>query len=413
MRSFSFTLSLLLLCIGVQAQSKMQIWSGEHLTEYAVEAIDSITFARMAPTDYQLKSTHRIDDGRVLAVLAYSSRDAQGQAVTLTGAVVYCDTTTAPKKFIEIGCHITELEAMPSFPETTLFLSKSGVLLMPHYLGYVGTYDRIHPYLNADLQAQNQIDFVKPAIAFLQEQGVTFSDSCITFAMGYSQGGFVALATQRAIERNPALCDTLRFKGSVCGAGPYSPTLTFESYLAADSLTYPCAIPLTVLGMTDSYPDLFRGISPEDYLSEEFLFTKPFVHARMKDLSSSDFNQLILTKTHNRADPATLFSPQALDTTTAAMRALRTAFDRNDLTKGWTPAHPIAYFHSPEDDVVPYENTTALLNAFGETGLLHQLDPAVYPAMGEHVAAGGLFLFIANFYLDNLIQTYLYPDYQP
>ena len=41
-----------------------------------------------------------------------------------------------------------------------------------------------------------------------------------------------------------------------------------------------------------------------------------------------------------------------------------TIAESNNLLTGWTPRHPIVFFHSTEDEVVPYANTQAAMSYF-------------------------------------------------
>ena len=43
------------------------------------------------------------------------------------------------------------------------------------------------------------------------------------------------------------------------------------------------------------------------------------------------------------------------------MEDLHRALESNNLTKGWTPQHRIAFFHSSYDTVVPYENLLSFI----------------------------------------------------
>jgi hypothetical protein len=61
-----------------------------------------------------------------------------------------------------------------------------------------------------------------------------------------------------------------------------------------------------------------------------------------------------------------ILSPAMLDKESAICKALYRCLEKNDLTKGWTPVHPMKLHYSPADAVVPQENSHAILEAFGE-----------------------------------------------
>ena len=61
-----------------------------------------------------------------------------------------------------------------------------------------------------------------------------------------------------------------------------------------------------------------------------------------------------------------ILSEEILTKESELSRALYECLELNDLTKGWTPSHPIELFYSELDEIVPYENAMAVYNAFGD-----------------------------------------------
>ena len=47
------------------------------------------------------------------------------------------------------------------------------------------------------------------------------------------------------------------------------------------------------------------------------------------------------------------------------------ALESNNLTQGWSPAHPMVVFHSVYDEVVPLVNYEKAKNAFSAAGMFH------------------------------------------
>lgn len=48
--------------------------------------------------------------------------------------------------------------------------------------------------------------------------------------------------------------------------------------------------------------------------------------------------------------------------------------ERNDLTKGWTPTHPIHLYHGKTDTYVSYANSEAVMEAFPDKATLKEPD---------------------------------------
>ena len=94
--------------------------------------------------------------------------------------------------------------ANPSDLETralaAFFATRGHVVVASDYLGYAQSSYPFHPYLNAESEAQVTIDAMRAARRLIALLGVPEPTRMVL--TGYSQGGHVALATQRAIERD-------------------------------------------------------------------------------------------------------------------------------------------------------------------------------------------------------------------
>ncbi|MDI3382055.1 alpha/beta hydrolase family protein [Xenophilus aerolatus] len=79
-----------------------------------------------------------------------------------------------------------------------MFAAQGYTVVAPNYAGYDASPLPYHPYLNADQQSKDMIDALKAARTSLPLDGV--GDAGSLLVTGYSQGGFVALATHRALQ---------------------------------------------------------------------------------------------------------------------------------------------------------------------------------------------------------------------
>ena len=80
------------------------------------------------------------------------------------------------------------------------FAAQGYIVVAPNYVGYDTSTLGYHPYLNADQQSKDMIDALTAARAALPNLGVASSDGGKLFVSGYSQGGYVAMATHRAMQ---------------------------------------------------------------------------------------------------------------------------------------------------------------------------------------------------------------------
>lgn len=81
-----------------------------------------------------------------------------------------------------------------------LFTAQGYIVVAPNYAGYEGSSLPYHPYLNAEQQSADMVDALRAARDAMHRLGVAPGPQL--FLAGYSQGGFVTLATQRALQRS-------------------------------------------------------------------------------------------------------------------------------------------------------------------------------------------------------------------
>jgi len=81
------------------------------------------------------------------------------------------------------------------------FASQGYIVVAPNYAGYDTSSLTYHAFLNADQQSKDMIDALKAARSALPASTApTIVDNGKLFITGYSQGGFVAMATHRAMQ---------------------------------------------------------------------------------------------------------------------------------------------------------------------------------------------------------------------
>jgi Prolyl oligopeptidase family len=129
---------------------------------------------------------------------------------------------------------------------SAFFASQGYIVVAPNYAGYDTSTLSYHPYLIADQQSKDMIDALTAARSALPVASALITrDSSRLFITGYSQGGYVAMATHRAMQAAgmtvtasapmsgpyalAAFVDTV-FDGQVNASGPVSSTLLVTAY---------------------------------------------------------------------------------------------------------------------------------------------------------------------------------------
>jgi hypothetical protein len=167
-----------------------------------------------------------------------------GLGADCTGArpiVLYAHGTTTDRAF-----SMADLQKTETLFLAALFAAKGYIVVAPNYAGYDTSALPYHPYLVADQQSKDMIDALAAARTALPLASATITkDSGQLFITGYSQGGYVAMATQRAMQSAgmkvtaaapmsgpyalAAFVDAV-FYGEVNGDAPVSSTLLLTAY---------------------------------------------------------------------------------------------------------------------------------------------------------------------------------------
>ncbi len=112
--------------------------------------------------------------------------------------VVYAHGTNTDRAFNMASLTSANAEAIAIALE---FASRGYIVVAPNYAGYDTSSLTYHPFLNADQQSKDMIDALKAARSALPlASSSTVVDNGKLFITGYSQGGFVAMATHRAMQ---------------------------------------------------------------------------------------------------------------------------------------------------------------------------------------------------------------------
>jgi len=370
----------------------------------------------------------------------YPSINAEGNPVLLSALACMPDEDCDYINNVIIGCHvtITSNNECPSQynswdnwkGDASMLMNHAGsglvfhssqsdgayynLVILPDYEGYGLTRDHAHPYLYQELTARQVVDGARYGIALYHNSPTissirhSFRSGWRTICVGYSQGGSVAMATQRFIEQN-GLTDELQLAGSVCGDGPYDPVATLMYYMKQykedhDPMSMPVVLPLILKGMCDSNPYM-KNHQVSEYLSQGFLDTGILTWLTQKEKTTDDITEawcyyyagipdyehvilmpdgafeLNLKIDYIMVSTGFTYFSNLYDTyknvyTSAAgvplpthrglMEDLHFALASNNLTKGWVPQHALCLYHSKEDTVVPEVNRQSAVSSFGE-----------------------------------------------
>jgi hypothetical protein len=284
----------------------------------------------------------------------------------------------------------------------TVFAAKGYIVVAPNYAGYDSSTLDFHPYLNGEQQSADMVDALTAARASLPTANAAgTTDGGELFVTGYSQGGYVAMATQRALEdagiavtasapmSGPyalsAFGDAI-FQGQVTGGAPVNLTLLLTSYQRsygdiytepADAFAEPYAAeaegllpsttPVSELRAAGLLPEnaLFDSVPPAPEFTAFTPATTPTELAPVfalgfgpEHLLTNEFRLAYLRDSIANPDGGFPTLTDGLPPA-APENPLRIALKLND-QRNWTPIAPTLLCAGHDDPTVLYLNTALM-----------------------------------------------------
>ncbi|MFC2115443.1 lipase family protein [Bacteroidota bacterium] len=307
--------------------------------------------------------------------IAYMTPDPYGKLVNATGAVFIPETTGEfPIICFQHGTQ-TQRHLVPSLGAGNSDAGLAGsvaasmgyICVAADYLGLGESYI-VPPYLLAENSATTVIDMLRASKKYFSEQGVQTDGSL--YLTGYSQGGYVTMATHHEIEKNYS--DEFTVTASAPMAGPYDLSGIFDTILTWETYKQPILMAF-LMNSYHTYYDWNR-------LSE--VFHEPYA-GNIPDF----FDGSQMMSTINLGLPQTLDSllleSFINDYTSGKEEELRQAVQDNSLLT-YVPAAPVRLIHGDADKTVPYFNSIAARDYY-ENGGKTNIELITVP--GDHEGA--------------------------
>ena len=307
--------------------------------------------------------------------VAYWSTDPQGDSLLVSGRVYL------PKRRylngIMIGCHYTitsDIEAPSNMLSMeSLFAMKGYAVIMPDYVGYGLSRDKLHPYLHWRSAAQTAVDLLNCMPQLLDYYGYSYPiDVAVA---GYSQGGAVALGVTRMLEELDSIWIVRKL---YAGAGPYDPAGTYLYSMERNEIGIPAVIPMIVMGLGEAYDMGFEL---------EYFFLEPLLSNYDDWILSKEYTVGEINSLMGSTIMTELMAEEALDMDSPQADMLYEMLLWNS-NVGYDLRSPAYFFHSLDDEVVPILNTINLQEQMpDECGKTYELDH-----YGSHMEASVPFM---------------------
>ncbi len=342
--------------------------------------------------------------------LLYATIAADGSAATASGALflpsgsaaicqggrpilLYAHGTSSDRAYDLSALTNTQQSAhAEAMLLAALFVSRGYIVVAPNYVGYDSSDQSVHPYLVARQQSQEMLDVLTAAredLMRLHNAGVY--DRGQLFVTGYSEGGYVAMATLHALDARgtpataaapmsgpyalEAFSDAMFLGQVTLGATVYTPLITaaYESMTHGAIDTTAIFTPTYATGIASLLPSnaslsslfasgrlpmsaLFQA-SPTGFANLDTLSPPSplfaFGFANQDYLIRSDFRSAYVSDALAHPDGAVPVLSAAPYPAPAPTNLLRQAFKANDL-RTYVPRSPLLLCGGHDDPEVPF-----------------------------------------------------------
>lgn len=223
--------------------------------------------------------------------------------------------------------------------------------LVPDYLG-LGQSNTIHPYHHQKSSAECVIDFIRAGRAFARAKNLKLNGQ--VFLAGYSEGGYVTLATLKEIESYYR--GEIPIAASAPMAGAYDLVSTARTIIQRQSYTQPSFLAFFFA----AYDNIYGWNRLTQIFNSPYGERIPILFDGTKTTTEIN-SQLTSSLTQ-------LFRQNFIDGFLSGSESIViSAFESNSLLN-FTPASPIRFYHGDSDEFVPYINSINARNYFRSKG---------------------------------------------
>ncbi len=297
-----------------------------------------------------------------------------------------------------------------------MYAAQGYIVIAPNYAGYDTSRLSYHPHHIADQQSKDMIDALSAARTALARLPHPVGENGKLFITGYSEGGYVAMATHRAMQ-----AAGINVTASAPQSGSYAESISYEALgargalddLGAFSLQTQLQLVMQITAWQKAYGNLYavpseiysgaygsameallptnmatstlvaNGIFPKYFLSNDMpnyagltAAQKGYFGTPAQSLMNASYLSRVLADI--AANPCPVTSPVA-PLACAPANAMRAARLKNDL-RTWAPSAPMLMCGGNGDPEVSFENarlTQAYFQAHGSAAQLLDVDSPV------------------------------------
>lgn len=225
---------------------------------------------------------------------------------------------------------------------------------------------------------------------------VVLNESLPIYNVGYSQGGYDAMALQRYIEKDATKAEKelLPLKKTYCGAGPYTLQTMMDVTEALPVYTYTPFLLSGIMSTMNYHPELYpAGSTIKDVIHPNVAGCGLIEMLETKAQNSTIAIGLYTQAVGGYGPISKCFIPDVLDHSNAWYNTIHKALENEDLTADWKPEAPVWMYHATNDDCVPVQCSRNAKAAFQDCqNVTYVEDPTIPATFGAHSMAGSNFV---------------------
>jgi pimeloyl-ACP methyl ester carboxylesterase len=274
--------------------------------------------------------------------LTYDTTDPAGNLTPASGALMVPSGTStgcSGSRPIVLYAHGTSTEKTDDISQLTsngnaegvllaaVFAAQGYIVVAPNYLGYDISTLGYHPYLIAKQQSREMIDSLKAARSALPvAAAVSTTDGGKLFVTGYSEGGYVAMATHSAMQ-----AAGITVTASAPMSGPYALAALgdaiFEGEVSANANV---SVALLTVAYQNAYGDIYA--TPADLFETRYAGTVPTLLPNSVPVSQLETDGEFPTALFSSTPPSQAYAIYTPATSPASLASVFAAgFGTNDL----------------------------------------------------------------------------------
>lgn len=309
------------------------------------------------------RDVHRID-------IAYDSTRPDGSPVRLSGSIVIpkdvydgyqpCDGTVLYNHFTQTSEKglLTGTQPLVADMIVALPLKLNYIIVSSDFAGFGIDKEYAQTYLYDTANAQASIDCLLAARELLDKMDINQGKHL--FNVGYSSGGYDAMAVQKLRDNNYR--DKITFDKTMAGGAPYDLAKLYDDVVAMkDSVV---AFPLGMIMVIDSYNKNDNlGYAYADYLKE------PYASKMDHWLNSYNYSTTQLQDSLGRDKKySDYFTDEFFNPESEMVTRLKAAMESHNIAKNWNfdPTQSLFMMHLRDDNVVPVQSGREMLKLLKE-----------------------------------------------